>query len=118
MKNWLDKYEEGGFLGTTNKPFNYNGAWGGTMQTGGSIPGATGFTYGRIGSTPSNGKYAKKTLPSAQNGQEISYYQNGLDWNPKMISKNGSEIIKLNQLTNWTNYNTPQPGGWMDKYSK
>ena len=35
---------------------------------GGSIPGSTGFTYARTGSIPSNGKYAKKTLASAQNG--------------------------------------------------
>jgi hypothetical protein len=33
-------------------------------------------------------------------------------------AKNGNELVKLNQLTNFTNYNTKQPGGWMDKYSK
>ena len=33
-----------------------------------SIPGSVGFTYARTGSTPSNGKYAKKTMASAQNG--------------------------------------------------
>jgi hypothetical protein len=157
------------------------------FRLGGIIPGSTGFTYARTGSTPSNGKYAKKTLPSAQNGQEMSFYQNGLDFTPKMISENGSivkddngywnpdnwgkpveinsnnitmhgvhqpligvsdvgdtklmmpgenhkfkgkkvtefpiaqkgkELIKLDQLTNFTNYNTPQPGGWLDKYSK
>ncbi len=38
---------------------------------GGSIPGSVGFTYARTGSTPNNGKYAKKTLPSAQDGKEI-----------------------------------------------
>lgn len=30
------------------------------------------------------------------------------------IAKNGSQLIKLDQLTNFTNYNTPQPGGWLD----
>ena len=39
MAKWLDKYENGGeYLGTTNKGFNYNGAWGGpSMQMGGNI---------------------------------------------------------------------------------
>jgi hypothetical protein len=119
-----------------------------------------------------------------QNGGEMKFYQNGLDFKPKSISKNGSKIIKddmgqwahpgkvtqigsnqitmqgvpypvlgisdtgdiqmmypnqeynydgssvieypmmaqggqltkLDQLTNFTNYNTKQPGGWLDKY--
>jgi len=40
------------------------------FQTGGSIPGATGSMYARIGA-PSNGPYAKKTMPSAQNGVDM-----------------------------------------------
>jgi len=63
---------------------------------GGSMPGAVGFMYARTNDpAPSNGKYAKKTKASA---------------------KNGSELTKLDQLTNFTNYNTKQPGGWLDKY--
>jgi hypothetical protein len=157
---------------------------------GGSIPGAVGFSYARTqGAAPSNGKYAKHTLASAQNGKEMRYYQNGLDWQPKSISRNGSIIkddrgqwdhpgeiteisgdtmathgygdiplyvvpdkgkprmvqpntgtqkfpgakkfteypmakngirqeqkglVNLDQLTNFTNYNTKQPGGWLD----
>ena len=57
---------------------------------GGSIPGAVGFSYARTQSpAPSNGKYAKKTMANAQNGKEMKYYQEGLDWKPKTISKNG-----------------------------
>jgi hypothetical protein len=45
MKKWLDKYEaskaqngiEGTMGGLTDKGFNYNGAWGGTMQMGGKL---------------------------------------------------------------------------------
>ena len=37
-------------------------------QMGGSIPGAVGFTYARTKGIPSEGPYAKKTMPSAQNG--------------------------------------------------
>lgn len=71
--NWLDKYKDGGeFLGTTNKGFDYNGAWGGQFQIGGSIPGSVGFTYARTNNpAPSNGSYAKKTKASAQKGKAI-----------------------------------------------
>jgi hypothetical protein len=121
MKKWLDKYEipeaqngiEGTMGGLTDKGFNYNPAWGGAWKNGGNLqppmagvqqplpmyaaggnlPGSVGFTYARTGSTPSEGPYAKKTLPSAQNGQEMSFYQHGLDWTPRNISKNGSEIL-------------------------
>ena len=158
-------------------------------QMGGSIPGSVGFTYARTNSpAPSNGPYAKKTMASAQNGQEMKYYQEGLDFKPKTISKDGSVIkddmgqwdhpgeiteigsnqitmqgvpypvlgvsdegdvqmmypeeeykfkgkkvtefpmakngirqeqkglVNLDNLLNFTNYNTKQPGGWMDKY--
>jgi len=95
-KGWLDKYENGGeYLGTTNKGFNYNGAWGGQFEGGGNIPGSAGFTYARTGDTPSEGPYAKKTMPSAQNGKEMQFYQEGLDWTPRNISKNGS-VVKDN----------------------
>lgn len=41
-------------------------------NNGASLPGATGMMYARTaGSAPSEGKYAKKTLPSAQTGQNI-----------------------------------------------
>jgi hypothetical protein len=74
---WLDKYSpetaqngiEGTMGGLTDKGFNYNGAWGGQFAMGGSLPGAVGFTYARTNSpAPSEGPYAKKTMPSAQNG--------------------------------------------------
>ena len=31
-------------------------------------------------------------------------------------AKQGESLVALDQLTNFTNYNTPQPGGWLDKY--
>lgn len=41
-------------------------------NNGASLPGATGMMYARTaGSAPSEGKYTKKTLPSAQTGQNI-----------------------------------------------
>jgi hypothetical protein len=82
MANWLDKYNddipnaqngiEGTMGGLTDQGFNYNGAWGGTMQMGGSLPGSVGHMYARtISPAPSNGKYAKKTKASAQTGEAI-----------------------------------------------
>ena len=92
------KKQQGGSVesrmdGLTDKGFNYNGAWGGTMQLGGNLPGAVGNMYARHGA-PSNGKYTKKTKASAQNGKMMSYYQAGLDFEPKTISKNGVEIAQ------------------------
>ena len=95
MKNggWLDKFDNGGsFLGTTNVGRDYSPAWGGQFDMGGSLPGSVGFTYARTGDIPSNGKYAKKTLASAQNGKEMQFYQQGLDFQPKTISRKGSVI--------------------------
>ena len=92
LKNFktVAKQKYGGEAGYTDIPFNYNSAWGGQFAMGGSLPGAVGFTYARTGGIPSNGPYAKKTKASAQNG--MTYYQHGLDWKPKSISKNGSVI--------------------------
>jgi hypothetical protein len=88
MKNggWLDNYGEQenyndfkvsapeGFVGEgySNVGRNYSPAWGGQFQMGGSLPGATGHMYARIGA-PSNGKYAKKTKASAQDGKKVKY---------------------------------------------
>ena len=68
----------------------------GQFAMGGSLPGSVGFMYARTaGAAPSEGPYAKKTLPSAQNGAEMSFYQQGLDWKPKNISRNGGWLDKF-----------------------
>ena len=108
MKNggWLSKFDvpeaengiEGTMAGLTDQGFNYNGAWGGTMAMGGSLPGSVGFTYARTQDpAPSKGKYAKKTMASAQNGQEMKFYQEGLDWKPKTISRDGGWLSKYEE---------------------
>ena len=76
----------GGEAGYTDIPFKYNSAWGGQFQNGGGL-GLTGTMYARIGA-PSNGKYAKKTKPSAQNGIN-TYYQQGLDFKTKGMEQGG-----------------------------
>jgi hypothetical protein len=132
---WLEKYNDGGPVqenyndysvsapegfqgdGYSNVGRDYSPAWGGQFAMGGSMPGSVGFMYARTNDpAPSEGPYAKKTEPSAENGMEMKYYQEGLDFKPKTISRDGSQLVKLDQLTNFTNYNTKQPGGWLDKY--
>ena len=109
MKKWLDNYGKQenyndsavslpeGFVGMGNntKGRNYSPAWGGQFAMGGSLPGAVGHMYARIGA-PSNGPKGKKTIASAENGKEMQYYQEGLDWQPKTISRNGDVINAQN----------------------
>jgi hypothetical protein len=176
---FAEHYKEVAPMSTIFKDLN-------SFQTGGSIPGSVGFTYARTKGIPSEGPYAKKTMPSAQNGQEMRFYQEGLDFKPKTISREGSVIkddlgqwahpgeiteidspyitmkgvpypvlgisdtgdvqimypeeeyefdgekvteypmaknglrqeqkglVNLDNLLNFTNYNTKQPGGWLD----
>jgi hypothetical protein len=70
----------------------------GDMAMGGSLPGSVGFTYARVaGSAPSNGKYAKKTKASAQNGKEMKFYQEGLDFKPNSIAQDGAIVDPMGQ---------------------
>jgi hypothetical protein len=200
LKNggWLDNYNDSsvslpeGYVGEGifNGPIFENPAVKGQFQMGGVMPGAVGHMYARTGDIRSKGPRRNQTDvtdASAQNGKEMQYYQQGLDWKPKSISRDGSvikddrgqwdhpgEITEINsnditmegvpydvlgisdtgdtklmkpgknykfkgkkvteypmakngvnqqdqktlqqldQLTNFTNYNTKQPGGWLD----
>lgn len=93
--------------------------WGKDFAMGGSIPGAVGFTYERTQSpAPSNGPYAKKTKASAQNGQEMKFYQEGLDWKPRNISRNGSEISQAQMGTMVTPLDFSKPIGTLEGVSE
>lgn len=64
-----------------------------TGPDGGGVGETLGLTkpfelYDRIYLDPKTGK------PKFQNGGEMSFYQNGLDWTPRNISKQGSKIKK------------------------
>ena len=115
---WLDNYNDSktsvpeGYEGEgySMKGRDYSPAWGGQFQMGGdvypvnyvpqaamggSIPGAVGFSYARTqGAAPSNGKYAKKTMASAQDGKKLDMYGN-----PILAD------LKYDQSVNRTNYN-------------
>jgi hypothetical protein len=64
-----------------------------------------------------------ETVPMAENGREMSYYQHGLDWKPKTISKDGS-IIKDDRgqwahpgkITQTKKVNQKAPQSWLDQY--
>lgn len=106
MAKWLENYNDSkvtlpeGFVGMGNntKGRDYSPAWGGQFAMGGSVPGAVGFTYARTQDpAPSNGPYAKKTKASAQNGMEMKFYQEGLDFKPKTISQDGAIVDPMGQ---------------------
>lgn len=77
---WMDKYADGGNLqppmsGATQPVLSQQ------FAMGGSLPGSVGFTYARVaGAAPSEGPYAKKTLPSAQTGIEEPLTKSSADW--------------------------------------
>lgn len=48
-------------------------------------------------------------------GETIRNWKSG-SWNGQF--KEGGQLTKLDQLVNFTNYNKPTKGGWLEKYSK
>jgi hypothetical protein len=72
-----------------------------------SIPGSVGFTYARTGSTPSNGKYAKKTMASAQIGKNIEKDETNIDTN--IASKIAGLELKQNPEYHYRKYLQNQP---------
>ena len=102
--SWKDKKQMGGSV----YPVNYVPE----AQMGASIPGAVGFSYARVGA-PSKGPRRNQTDvtdASAQNGQEMKYYQEGLDFKPKSISKNGGWLdgYDVAQAGTQVEYGTPE----------
>lgn len=76
---------------------------------------------------PKTGKHLKEPLLGIANTGQVQMMYPGKDYNfPKAdfvteipkgkLAKNGKELKKLDQLTNFTNYNTKQPGGWLDNF--
>jgi hypothetical protein len=71
------------------------------MAMGGmSIPGSVGFTYARTaGSAPSEGKYAKKTMASAQKGKDVKKNKTAGDVDSTL--ENIFEIIDPSGMSSW-----------------
>ena len=54
-------------------------------------------------------KFAEGYKDALQHNPNIKYFENG-------GIQSRDQLIKLDQLTNFTNYNTPTRGGWLEKY--
>ena len=88
---------------------------------GGSLPGSVGFSYARTQGIPSKGPHRNQTDvtdASAQNGAEMSFYQNGLDWTPRNISRDGSEIPQAQMGTMVTPLDFSKPLGTLEGVSE
>jgi hypothetical protein len=101
MKNWLQKYTDGGYIGDgyTTEGRAYSPAWNGQFYNGGEI-----INVFNVGDA------------IAENGKEIQYYQQGRDWKPKSMYKGGNVQMKdqlhlLDNLTNFTNLNKKMEDG-------
>lgn len=97
LKRWGKDYKNGGFLGTTNKGFNYNGAWGGQFRKGGEIM-----------------NVASLKNPIAQNGWLSKYAQDGEEI-PSPFLKHEfraptqeDELIRKATIANKPNTPTPE----------
>jgi hypothetical protein len=70
-------------------------------------------------------KVYQQKMDSIQQREDRPFLDKSYDWfmgkkeNGGIITKakNGNQLVKLDQLTNFTNYNKPQPGGWLNKYN-
>jgi len=70
--------------------------------------------YGRIKSKPLPGIDKQRNggyIPSAQNGQEMKFYQNGLDWKPRSMQNGGEEemYVELPEVTITPDYDEQYP---------
>ena len=72
-------------------------------------------------------KEYQKKIDSVQQREDRPFIDKASEWFVTPIgenqnggkvtkAKNGNQLVKLDQLTNFTNYNKPQPGGWLSKY--
>jgi hypothetical protein len=68
-------------------------------------------------------KLSGKKLPRAKFNKATKQYEvpkiyfTRLKQGGSINKADENSLVKLDQLTNFTNYNTKQPGGWLDKYN-
>jgi hypothetical protein len=68
------------------------------LKNGGSVPGSIGFTYARTQDIPSEGPYAKKTLPSAQTGYSSKPFE--MVWKENAPSKKSTNNVERYEPSN------------------
>ena len=106
---WLSKYENGGVIkddmGQWAHPGEVTEISGNTMAT-------HGYGDNPLYVVPDVGE---PRVVEANTGTQT--FPGATKFTEYPMAKNGSSLVELNQLTNFTNYNTPQPEGWLDKYN-
>ena len=103
---WLSKYQEGGIIEDDRGQWAHPGEI--TKINSNNIT-MKGVNYPVLGISDTGD--TKMMQPGVDN-----YKYDGNSVTEYPMAKDGKSLVELNQLTNFTNYNTPQPGGWLDKY--
>lgn len=81
------------------------------QEMGGNVPGSVGFTYARTQGIPSEGPYAKKTIPSAQKGKKIDIRR--VPKRTDSDAENLFEILDPTGLSSWDDiYRSYKKTGW------
>jgi len=102
---WLDKFQEGGVIEDNRGQWAHPGKI--TKINSNNIT-MKGVNYPVLGISDTGDK------KMMQPGKDYKFDGNSVTEYP--MAKDGKSLVELDQLTNFTNYNTPQPGGWLDKY--
>ena len=104
---WLSKYENGGVIEDDRGQWAHPGEV--TKINSNNIT-MKGVNYPVLGVSDTGD--TKMMQPGVDN-----YKYDGNSVTEYPMAKDGKSLVELDQLTNFTNYNTPQPGGWLNKYN-
>ena len=103
---WLNKYQDGGIIEDDRGQWAHPGEI--TKINSNNIT-MKGVDYPVLGISDTGD--TKMMMPN----QDYKFKGNNVTEYP--MAQNGKQLQKLDQLTNFTNYNTSQPGGWLDNYN-
>jgi hypothetical protein len=104
---WLSKYEEGGVIQDDMGQWAHPGE---ITEIGSNQITMQGVPYPVLGISDTG------DMQMMYPNQEYQYDGSSVTEYPMMKEGGALQLTKLDQLTNFTNYNTKQPGGWLDKY--
>ena len=104
---WLSKYEEGGVIQDDMGQWAHPGE---ITKIGSNQITMQGVPYPVLGISDTG------DIQMMYPNQEYKYKGSSVTEYPMMKEGGALQLVKLDQLTNFTNYNTKQPGGWLSKY--
>jgi hypothetical protein len=102
---WLSKYEEGGVIKDDMGQWAHPGE---ITEIGSNQITMQGVPYPVLGISDIG------DMQMMYPNEEYEFIGDSVTEYPMM--KQGGQLTKLDQLSNFTNYNTKQPGSWLDKY--